>query len=65
MANYDEFMLSESCAYDDPADLLDRAEQLAIEEWEANCDRPAYQECGLQTYVKNRVRIMFERGELS
>ena len=59
------FNITESGAYDDPADLLDRAEQLAIEEFEANADRPAYREVGLETYVKNRVRVIYERGEIA
>ena len=54
-----EFMVSESSAYDNPADILERAEQESLDEMEA---LPSY--CSVEHYIQQRLKEKYAQYDL-
>lgn len=59
------FDCEDSAVFSDPAELLEAAEQRALDEYEANADRPAYRAISQGEYVRQRLRVMIETGEIA
>lgn len=55
---YGVFSITETGAYDDPAEIMERCEALAEQEWAENGEHPLYAPVGHATYVRERTNYL-------